>query len=90
MARTREALEEQGHFDRSEADDQETNQLILLDEENQRQHTRRIAEIIREHADKSKRKGDHHFRMAESWGATGDFIPGFDQGEPPTSYENLK
>jgi hypothetical protein len=89
MARTREALDEQGHFARSEADDQQTNQLILLDEENQRHHSRRITEIIREHINKSKYKGDYHFRAAESWGATGDFIPGFDQGEPPTNYENL-
>jgi len=47
------------------------------------QQARRISHFINEHAEKSKHKGDFHFRMAEQWGADGDYIPGFDDGEPP-------
>ncbi len=41
----------------------------------------RIAEIIGDHTSKSRRKGDHHFRMAVMWGADGDYQPGYDDGE---------
>jgi hypothetical protein len=53
------------------------------------QQAKRIQQIINEHARKSKRKGDYHFRMAESCGADGDYIPGQDDGEPPVNYERL-
>jgi len=54
------------------------------------QQTRRIQQIINEHISKSKVKGDYHFRQAEQWGADGDYIPGQDEGEPPTDYKNLE
>jgi hypothetical protein len=48
---------------------------------------KRINEIIQYHISKSKRKGDYHFRMAEYWGADGDYIRGMDDGEPPRGAE---
>jgi hypothetical protein len=53
------------------------------------QREKRVRQIIDDHAAKSKRKGDYHWRMAEQWGADGDYIPGYDDGEPPRDYRNL-
>jgi hypothetical protein len=43
----------------------------------------RATEIMNEHIAKSRYKGDYHFRLAELWGADGDYIPGLDDGETP-------
>ena len=53
------------------------------------QQTRRISAIIREHTEKSKHKGDFHFRQAEQWGAQGDYEPGADDGESPQGSEEI-
>jgi hypothetical protein len=49
----------------------------------------RVQQIINYHASRSTRKGDWHWRMAEYWGADGDYIPDQDDGEPPVPYERL-
>lgn len=41
-----------------------------------------VAGMIEYHIEHSKRKADYHFRMAEFWGADGDYLPGIDDGEP--------
>ena len=61
----------------------------MIDTTTEEGRAQRIQQIIDEHAKKSKVKGDYHFRVAESWGADGDYIPGQDDGEPPVPYEQL-
>jgi hypothetical protein len=63
--------------------DLQAKESPMTDTSTKEGQTQRIAEIIHEHAMKSKHKGDYHFRAAESWDATGDYIPGQDDGEPP-------
>lgn len=43
----------------------------------------REREFAREHAAKSKQTGDHHWRKAQMYTGLGDYIPGYDDGEPP-------
>jgi hypothetical protein len=47
---------------------------------------KRIDEIINDHASKSKRKGDAHYRAAMQWGAPADYSEA-DAGEPPKGAE---
>jgi hypothetical protein len=60
---------------------------MTIDTSTEEGRQRRIDQIIAEHISKSKMRGDYHFRMAEQWGADGDYIPGIDDGEPPQGAE---
>lgn len=44
---------------------------------------KREAEFVIEWVGKSRRPGDHFWKMVNGWSGLGDYIPGADDGEPP-------
>jgi len=55
---------------------------MTIDTSTEKGRHQRIGQIINEHARKSKRVGDHHFREAVEWGVPADHMDA-DAGEAP-------
>lgn len=47
---------------------------------------KREREFAAEQMEKSRRAGDHHWRVAHMLTGQGDFVPGSDDGEEPKGY----
>lgn len=46
-----------------------------------REQQQRYSELAAMHMEKSKRAGDHHWRMAQMMTGSGDYDAGYDDGE---------